>query len=262
MESIALTIDEIGTLVQMSGQLSAGADGPERLESVLASLQSLVPFTNGVLLHEFDSPGGRRLFKCDLAAPASVGWKVADSEAGTSLERCLTRLDRSAPVNHAFGWIAPVEAVGPAASDLALFGGWMLGASGVGGCVTSARTEGGGTTVILCSGVGDLGKSKALIGSLLPALHGLFQQSATMISDSISLENLTVKEAKVMHWVVEGKTSWEVGRILSISERTVKFHLANIYSKLNVANRVQAVSLVSRGRKAAETGLYRGRSIL
>jgi LuxR family quorum-sensing system transcriptional regulator CciR len=46
--------------------------------------------------------------------------------------------------------------------------------------------------------------------------------------------------------VIEGKTSWEIGKILATSERTVKFHLKNVYAKLNVCNRAQAVAVVNR----------------
>jgi DNA-binding CsgD family transcriptional regulator len=60
--------------------------------------------------------------------------------------------------------------------------------------------------------------------------------------------NLTSKEREVLQWIVQGKTSKETGMILSIAERTVKFHLRNIYSKLNVVNRAQAVTVASRLR--------------
>ncbi|MGS1003500.1 helix-turn-helix transcriptional regulator [Burkholderia glumae] len=56
----------------------------------------------------------------------------------------------------------------------------------------------------------------------------------------------TRKESEVVKWVVEGKTAWEIGRILCMSERTVKFHLTNVYEKLRVTNRAQAVAKVSR----------------
>lgn len=53
---------------------------------------------------------------------------------------------------------------------------------------------------------------------------------------------LTNRETQVLEWVTKGKTSWEIAMILSISERTVKFHLSNIYQKLGVVNRQQAVA--------------------
>ncbi len=53
---------------------------------------------------------------------------------------------------------------------------------------------------------------------------------------------LTCREREVLHWTAQGKGCWETGHIVGISERTVKFHLQNIYRKLNVVNRAQAVA--------------------
>ncbi|WP_447973005.1 LuxR family transcriptional regulator [Nitrospira sp. Kam-Ns4a] len=39
---------------------------------------------------------------------------------------------------------------------------------------------------------------------------------------------LTKREREVLEWMKEGKTNWEIGRILGISERTVRFHVGNI----------------------------------
>jgi DNA-binding CsgD family transcriptional regulator len=53
---------------------------------------------------------------------------------------------------------------------------------------------------------------------------------------------LTPRERDVLLWASEGKSAWEIGRILSITERTAKFHLSNIYRKLDVHTRTQAVA--------------------
>ncbi len=58
----------------------------------------------------------------------------------------------------------------------------------------------------------------------------------------LSGKPLTPKELEILRWAVEGKTVWEISRIRSISQATVKFHLRNIYGKLQVCNRVQAVN--------------------
>ncbi len=54
--------------------------------------------------------------------------------------------------------------------------------------------------------------------------------------------SLTKREVECLKWVSDGKTSWEVSVILSISERTVLFHLTNIQKKLNTTNRLQSVA--------------------
>jgi LuxR family quorum-sensing system transcriptional regulator SolR len=51
---------------------------------------------------------------------------------------------------------------------------------------------------------------------------------------------LTTRETEVLRWTAEGKTSYEIGRILHIAERTVNFHIKNIIDKLGVANKTQA----------------------
>ena len=60
---------------------------------------------------------------------------------------------------------------------------------------------------------------------------------------------LTKREVEVLTLVIEGKSSKEVAELLYVSKRTVDFHLANIYEKLQVSNRVQAF------RRATSLGL-------
>ena len=59
---------------------------------------------------------------------------------------------------------------------------------------------------------------------------------------------LSEREREVLLWVANGKTAWEVGTILGISEVTVKKHLANAKSTLNVATKIQAVVKAVRQR--------------
>lgn len=57
---------------------------------------------------------------------------------------------------------------------------------------------------------------------------------------------LTRRELEVLCLVVEGKSNQDVADALFVSVRTVKFHLANIYDKLQVTNRVQAFRVATR----------------
>ncbi len=43
---------------------------------------------------------------------------------------------------------------------------------------------------------------------------------------------LTERERMVLSWVAAGKSSWEIGRILSISEHTVNSHIERAVAKL------------------------------
>jgi len=60
---------------------------------------------------------------------------------------------------------------------------------------------------------------------------------------------LTRRELEVLNLVFEGKSSREVAAALFCSKRTIDFHLARIYDKLQVSNRVQAM------RRATMLGL-------
>ncbi|SPP92875.1 helix-turn-helix transcriptional regulator [Bradyrhizobium vignae] len=52
---------------------------------------------------------------------------------------------------------------------------------------------------------------------------------------------LTGQEVECLKWCKEGKTNWEIGEILRISEKTVEFHLSNGMRKLGANNRITAV---------------------
>lgn len=52
---------------------------------------------------------------------------------------------------------------------------------------------------------------------------------------------LTRRELEVLKWTMEGKTAWEVGAILGISERTAVLHIQNSMHKLGSSNKHQAV---------------------
>jgi LuxR family transcriptional regulator len=58
--------------------------------------------------------------------------------------------------------------------------------------------------------------------------------------------SVTQKEAEVLKWISEGKTNWEIGVILSVSERTAKFHVHNLYKKFNVNSRSLLVARAIR----------------
>lgn len=59
---------------------------------------------------------------------------------------------------------------------------------------------------------------------------------------------LTDRQRECLQWVRAGKTDWEIGQILGISQRTVVEHLELARRKLGVATRTQAViEAISRG---------------
>lgn len=53
---------------------------------------------------------------------------------------------------------------------------------------------------------------------------------------------LTDRELDCLRWAAIGKTSWEIGAILKIAERTANFHIHNACRKLRVHGRQAAIT--------------------
>ena len=54
------------------------------------------------------------------------------------------------------------------------------------------------------------------------------------------MENLTEREREVLFLLLRGLNNKEISKKLFISNHTTKAHVASIYKKLGVSNRVQA----------------------
>ena len=52
--------------------------------------------------------------------------------------------------------------------------------------------------------------------------------------------SLTEREIEALSWSAQGKSSTDIAVLMSVSERTVNFHITNAMRKLGVATRIQA----------------------
>ena len=87
----------------------------------------------------------------------------------------------------------------------------------------------------------------ALITPMLaPALLDFVRESAQgQRGRSAPGSILTPREIEVLEYIVAGKSNREIAEALYIEEKTVKNHVSNIYSKLHLKNRYEAIT---RGR--------------
>lgn len=61
--------------------------------------------------------------------------------------------------------------------------------------------------------------------------------------DSTGATSLTPRELEVLQLLAQGKSNIDIARALYISDRTVQAHLTNIFAKLQVSSRLEAVLL-------------------
>lgn len=80
-----------------------------------------------------------------------------------------------------------------------------------------------------------------IVPFLACCLHDVVLRLSAKSASTAPASALTKRERECIRWCSEGKTSWEISKILGISERTVVFHLQNATRKLGVSNRTQAV---------------------
>ena len=152
--------------------------------------------------------------------------------------------------------------VGRTDPDVALLDVRMPGADGL-TCLDRIRRRYPGVKVVLCSmsadpeqvqeafmrgasgyivknvGAKDLGSAirQAVEGTAYHAL-GL----PAINEDTIArAAGLTARELQIMRAVARGRSNSMIGAELSITEQTVKFHLGNVYRKLGISSRTEAV---------------------
>ena len=78
---------------------------------------------------------------------------------------------------------------------------------------------------------------------LLSLIHGVCGEAVSEKAKVAHETNeLTQRELEVLQYIAEGKADKEIGHELGISINTVKNHTTNIYRKLDVANRAEAIS--------------------
>jgi DNA-binding response OmpR family regulator/DNA-binding CsgD family transcriptional regulator len=85
----------------------------------------------------------------------------------------------------------------------------------------------------------------ALVSSIGPN-EWLFRlaDSVVVVEEEVLQKTLAIssRESEVLLWVSRGKSNREIGEILTISPRTVDKHMAQIFTKLGVANRASAAA--------------------
>ncbi|OLD99588.1 MAG: hypothetical protein AUG91_06430 [Actinobacteria bacterium 13_1_20CM_4_69_9] len=69
---------------------------------------------------------------------------------------------------------------------------------------------------------------------------GVRRRENSLVAVDGPASGLTKREIEILRLVAEGYSNSQLAKMLWVTEQTVKFHLSNIYRKLDVANRTEA----------------------
>lgn len=101
-----------------------------------------------------------------------------------------------------------------------------------------------GTASITSFSIGDstvCPPQEIMIQNILPHFNEILTRPSFL-----STPHLTNREQEVLQWAQAGKTQDETSQILKISERTVKYHLHNVFKKLDASNKFQAIAIAAK----------------
>jgi DNA-binding CsgD family transcriptional regulator len=85
-------------------------------------------------------------------------------------------------------------------------------------------------------------RAEVILNYAVPHLRQALSR-ATQDESQKETTTLSRREKEVLQWMSEGKCTWDISRILRITERTVYYHSQNIMHKLEATSRSHAVSI-------------------
>ncbi len=201
--------------------------------------------------HELVRVGLRSLLerRPEIAVVGEAGTAAAAVEAAARLHPDVVLMDIRLPDESGIAASREIRSADPAvrvlfltsyADDETLLGAWLAGAQG-----------------FVLKQIG----SASLIDTVKHVMAGrsVFDQGVTSRVQQLLVgmtggrpgapgktPPLSAQEQRVVFLVAEGKTNKEIATELSLSEKTVKNYLANVFDKLNVNRRAQVAALVAK----------------
>lgn len=115
---------------------------------------------------------------------------------------------------------------------------------------------------VLCNGAAGYLTKEEAIDEVVDAVRGVARgeegwmsrraaaQMAVIVRRQTCLVDFTEREADVLRELMKGLTNKEIAKQLTVTERTIRFHLSNIYDKLGVSNRSEAASWAAKNHFA------------
>ncbi|KAA3661883.1 MAG: DNA-binding response regulator [Chloroflexi bacterium] len=108
--------------------------------------------------------------------------------------------------------------------------------AGAAGCLSRNATIADLSRAIIATGRGEIVLPPTLAAQALTALA-----RGEILQKQPEVDALTSRESDVLHLLAKGLTNKDIAQTLFLSVRTVEAHLRNIYGKLRVSSRTEAV---------------------
>ncbi len=107
--------------------------------------------------------------------------------------------------------------------------------AGATGCLIRDATVPNLARAIIATGRGEIVLPPSMVVQALAAL------ARGILSPEPAVDQLALRESEILNLLAMGLTNKDIAQQLFLSVRTVEAHLRNIYSKLNVGSRTEAV---------------------
>jgi two-component system, NarL family, response regulator DevR len=101
---------------------------------------------------------------------------------------------------------------------------------------------------VLLQSIRDVAAGKSILDPAITARVLALVRSGTPATRDL-IDSLSAQEQRVLALIAAGRTNKEAAAELGLAEKTVKNYLSNVFDKLHVTRRSQAVALFARGQK-------------
>ncbi len=143
-------------------------------------------------------------------------------------------------------WTLKSVTPGEKSADWQAFAGFVLSHGVTMGVVVSMTGLDGERLLLRYDGDRDCLQMAELNALTMVSLYAFEAYATVRPREPAVLHALSARELEVVRWTAQGKTSAEIGQILSLSDHTVNAYLNNAIKKLDCVNRTQLVAKAIR----------------
>lgn len=143
-------------------------------------------------------------------------------------------------------WTLKAVTPGEKSAEWQTFAGFVLSHGVTMGVVIAMTGLDGERLLLRYDGDRDCLQMAELNALNMVSTHVFEAYAASRPREPALLHALSARELEVVRWTAQGKTSAEIGQILSLSDHTVNAYLNNAIKKLDCVNRTQLVAKAIR----------------